>query len=182
MSNTAAELIVYACPTGPLAEQLAAYFERSLRDVGPNAAHGYMPHVTLTGFFHDDAASVPTYIDALSAALAETPPPTAGALRVAGMQLMADFHYLKIDSPWLIAVTKRFAQRAVSPTRRDALRLKDWLHLSLAYQFPDSQHEALATLARQRVDPLAWAGWALRFYERAGAQWQLHQEWGLDIR
>jgi ubiquitin-associated SH3 domain-containing protein len=177
MSISAAELIVYACPSGPLAEQLATYFERSLREVGPNAAHGYMPHVTLTGFFHDDAAAITAYGDALTAAIAEMPPPDANALRVDGMHLMADFLYLKIESPWLIAMSRRFAHHAHSPTRRDALRLKDWLHLSLAYQFPDSQHQALTALARGLVDPFAPTTWAVRVYERDGARWAIHGEW-----
>lgn len=177
MSTSAAELIVYACPSGPLDEQLAAYFDRSLREVGPNAAHGYMPHVTLTGFFHDDAASITAYGDALTAAIDEMPTLDAHALRVEGMHLMADFLYLKIESPWLIAMTKRFAQHAQSPTRRDALRLKDWLHLSLAYHFPDSQHQALTTLARGLIDPFAPASWAVRLYGRDGASWTLHGEW-----
>ena len=177
MTTTTAELIVYACPTGPLAEQLAAYFERSLREVGPNAAHGYMPHVTLTGFFHDDVDSVSTYRAALTTALTEMPAQTPDVLHSVGMQLMADFLYLKFESPWLIALAARFAQHARSSTRRDALRLKDWLHLSLAYDFRPEQRERLAALARESVDPLTPAGWDILLYERDGARWITHGRW-----
>ncbi|CAN5634059.1 hypothetical protein BH23CYA1_BH23CYA1_13090 [soil metagenome] len=45
------QFIFYACPTGPLAQQLATSFERTQRICGPNTAHAYMPHCTLTGFF-----------------------------------------------------------------------------------------------------------------------------------
>ena len=45
------KLIVYACPVGELAEQLETYFSKSRLACGPNQAHQYMPHCTLTGFF-----------------------------------------------------------------------------------------------------------------------------------
>ena len=49
------ELILYATPTGPLADACAAYFGA----VEPTTAQTYPPHVTLTGFFHRrDAAGV----------------------------------------------------------------------------------------------------------------------------
>ncbi|MEO0802793.1 MAG: hypothetical protein AAFY57_11025 [Cyanobacteria bacterium J06642_2] len=47
------ELILYACPVGSLVEQLDCYFQKSLQLCGHNTAHLYMPHCTLTGFFHD---------------------------------------------------------------------------------------------------------------------------------
>ena len=179
MSEQAAELIVYACPSGLLAGQVTRYFERSRGAVGANAAHSYMPHVTLTGFFHDDAASIPRYREALARALARTPLPDVDAVRVEGMWLTAEFHYLKIESPWLIALTAAFAQTADSATRRDALRRKDWLHLSLAYQFPAEQHAPLAALASALIDPLAPAGWDLRLYQRVAADWIMHGQWQL---
>ena len=65
------DLIVYAHPTGELAAQLEQYFETSRDLFGANAAHKYPVHCSLTGFFHDEAASIPIYIDALSSTLGE---------------------------------------------------------------------------------------------------------------
>ena len=47
--------IIYVCPTGGLANRLTTYFTRSSEVCGPNGAHKYMPHCSLTGFFeHED--------------------------------------------------------------------------------------------------------------------------------
>ena len=80
----------------------------------------------------------------------------------------------------LTVPVRDFARSVHSPTRRDTLRLKDWLHLSLAYAFPPEQHESLAKLARELVDMRAPVAWELSFYERdlEGA-WIAHADWPL---
>ena len=85
-----------------------------------------------------------------------------------------------LDGPWLKALIADFARSVDSPTRRDALRLKDWLHLSLAYAFPPEQHAPLAALARELVDVTAPVAWELGFYERLEAGvWACHSRWPL---
>lgn len=179
MATRVAELIIYACPVGVLGGQLDAYMARVSHEIGRNAAHGYMPHCTLTGFFHDDAAAIPHYRAALAQALVHAAPHGADDIRVDAMQLTETFHYLKLESAWLIALVQAVANLAQSPTRRDSLRLKDWLHVSLAYQFLPEQHEPLASLAREMVDPRAPVAWTLRLYERCAAGWVLHGDWPL---
>jgi hypothetical protein len=172
---------VYACPSGPLAGQLDTYFAASRARFGPNLAHAYPPHITLTGFFHDDLAALPTYLGALGAAhaVALANPPVA-PVAVTELATSADFHGLLISSPWLEALTADFALRAPSSSRRDALRLKNRLHLSLAYGFRREDGPGLAVLARSLVDINASVHWRLRLYERlAGGAWQIHGEWGL---
>lgn len=160
------EFIVYACPVGDLAQQLELYFEKS-RAIAPNKAHAYMPHCTLTGFFHDQEAAVPAYCmaleQALMAARAEQPHP---AIAVRGLTFHSDWHGLELESDWIKHLIASFARQAQSPTRRDALRLKDWLHLSLAYGFDQIYHESLRHLALTLVNPAAAVGWELRFYQR----------------
>ena len=79
-----------------------------------------------------------------------------------------------------IGLIADFARTAHSPTRRDTLRLKDWLHLSLAYAFAPEQHATLADLARALVDPWAPVSWELRFYERhEDRSWICHARWSL---
>lgn len=170
-------LIVYACPIGPLAEQVAAFYTVSRERFGPNSAHAYPPHITLTGFFHDDAAAIPLYRSALAAALAARP---AGAIRITDLLTTAKFHGLLITAPWLEALTADFAAQAHSPTRCDPVRVKDNLHLSLAYGFAPGDGPALGDLARTMVDPAAPVRWELRFYERlAHAGWRVHAQWPL---
>ncbi|KXS18337.1 hypothetical protein M427DRAFT_53736 [Gonapodya prolifera JEL478] len=71
-----AELILYACPVGTLNDQISAFFAASLAQFGPNMAHNYMTHITVTGLFHDVPESIPFYIRAIEESLAfvrETP-------------------------------------------------------------------------------------------------------------
>lgn len=177
--TTTAELIVYACPTGPLAEQIEHFYEVSRERFGPNSAHTYPAHITLTGFFHDTATSVGAYAGALAEAhAAAMPRRPAEAIVITEMALKQAFHGLLIASPWLEAMSADFVARDGSPTRRDPLRVKNWLHLSLAYGFRPEHGPGLAALARELVDPTAPAGWELRLYERiADSAWEVHGSW-----
>ena len=184
MTNTSDQpstWIVYACPLGELAEQIERYYAASLAACGANAAHSYMAHCSLTGFFHDDHDTVHTYVDALDAAVRRArPTQPQPALTISELMLDPEFHGLLLSSPWLQTLIADFAHTAHSPTRRDALRLKDWLHLSLAYAFPPHQHAALAALTRDLVDISAPVNWDLRFYERhAHSAWTCHARWQL---
>jgi hypothetical protein len=180
-SDRACTFIIYACPVGELADQIDHYYAVSQAICGPNASHSYMPHCSLTGFFHDEQEAVGRYIEALDTALrrarAAQPIPV---LAIEGIALREDFHGLLLSSPWLKGLIGDFARTLSSPTRRDTLRLKDWLHLSLAYAFPPKQHTTLAELARKLVDIKAPVSWELRFYERhVDGSWACHAGWPL---
>lgn len=78
----------------------------------------------------------------------------------------------------MFGVVEEFSDRASSDTRSDALRLKDWLHLSLAHGFPREQYLPLQRLAAEIVDPRSPAGWELCFYKRhPDNTWTCHQRW-----
>jgi hypothetical protein len=180
-ANNLARLIVYACPTGPLATQIEAFFARSRARFGPNSAHAYPPHITLTGFFDDQVEALPRYQTALAAAHAAampTRPPEP--VVISKLLLSTTFHGLLIVSPWLETLTADFAARAVAPGRHDPLRLKSKLHLSLAYDFRPEHGPALAELAQALVQPQAAVSWELRFYQQqpTGA-WVTHGVWPL---
>ncbi|MEM8809425.1 MAG: hypothetical protein AAGF01_25670, partial [Cyanobacteria bacterium P01_G01_bin.38] len=131
-----AQFILYACPIGPLAEQLETYFEKSQQLCGPNAAHAYMPHCTLTGFFNDDECAIAPYIRTLENVLAANraliPKPP---ILIKQLTFRSDWHGLELSADGLKQLVAIFADQAASPTRLEPLRLKDWLHLSLAYEF-----------------------------------------------
>jgi hypothetical protein len=167
----AAELILYTVPTGPLAEAIDAFFaEVATR---PTKAQAFPPHCTLTGFFHDDAEAIRRYV--------------AAAERVArpicvDVELRATTEWigLELRSPALQQVTLDFADAVASvETRRDAIRPKDWLHLSLAYGHDDGETSHLTHLATKLVDPAADVDWELRLYERRNGDWITHGSWSL---
>ncbi len=165
------EFILYACPVGVLADQLDAYLAASTARCGPNAAHQYVPHVSLTGFFHDDAGAAAFY-----APLAEPAAHEHASVVIEQMMLRGDFHALLVSSPWLERTAAAFADVAGgSPTRIDDIRVKRDLHLSLAYGFPADSHGELADLAVAMVDIAAPVQWQIRLYERdVAARWHLH--------
>ncbi|MDY7105741.1 MAG: hypothetical protein S0880_31540 [Actinomycetota bacterium] len=180
--DAATELIVYACPNGPLADALTDFFAATRRAPGPNRAHAYPPHVTLTGFFRDHPSSVGVYVRALDAARdawwSSRPQPV-----VAVTELAVHDHWigLVVRSPWLERLIADFADHAVSATRAEAIRVKGGLHLSMAYEHAPAERDALATAAA-RVDPAAAAGWDLRLYERTGeGGWRMHATWPLEV-
>jgi ubiquitin-associated SH3 domain-containing protein len=176
------KLIVYACPFGQLAEQINTYFEKSRLTCGPNKAHQYMPHCTLTGFFEDTASSIPKYTQKLERSLkrfrrSQPEPP----LEVNGLNFRDDWHGLELSSDWLRKLTLDFVCTATSPTRKTPLRPKEWLHLSLAYGFVPDQAATLQSLAEDLVEPRSPVAWELRFYQRnPDASWICHQRLQLD--
>lgn len=161
------QLILYACPVGPLAAQIKTYFEVSQRLCGPNAAHAYMPHCTLTGFFEDEERAIALYTTALDSLLLQyqkhiPKPPIA----ITQLTFRADWHGLELEAVWLKQLVADFAEQATSPTRRSPLRLKNWLHLSLAYEFNPTCESALIQSARDLIDLSTPVFWEIRLYER----------------
>jgi ubiquitin-associated SH3 domain-containing protein len=166
-----AELILYACPVGPLAEAIEAYWATVLATIGANSAHEYMPHVTLIGFFHGDAASVERHVATLTGLRAPANE-LRGDVRVTGALFGPSHHLLTVEAPKCRALADAFRERTTG------VRVKDQLHISLAYGFQPTDGPALERLGTELVDPLLPAAWELRFYERRPDRtWQLHGCW-----
>lgn len=176
-----AELILYACPQGDLAKQIEHYFAIARATLGWNPAHDYMPHCSLTGFFHDTVTAIPAYLHAIEKTLAvkrsSMPEPV---IQIEDILLRSDFHGITLRSDWLLHFTEAFAAGAPSASRLDALRLKRDLHLSFAYRFPTQDHQPLATLARRTVMAHAPVWWNICFYQRREDKtWACHGQWPL---
>lgn len=168
------ELILYACPTGELAAQIEDYLAQSRHRCGPNAAHAYMPHCTLTGFFQVESQAIPSYVEALELSTEKTLAERSEAeIAIQALQFHPHWHGLELASDWLRQLTANFAQQApLIPT----LRLKDWLHLSLAYDFDPDQAPELERLAQLSIDLNSPITWELRLYQRnANNTWHCHR-------
>lgn len=150
-----AELILYATPTGPLADALAR-LDGHLADTGRTTAQDYPPHCTLTGFFHRDAGDIGRIVDEVAAAVADVGPEPTDAVRIVALHRRADWIGLELASPWLKDVTVRFVELHRCRANDDALRPKDWLHLSIAYGVDDLREAAESADGLDLTLPVDW--------------------------
>lgn len=174
------QYIVYACPTGELNRQLELYFAQSRELFGANKAHLYMPHCTLTGFFTDRASSIPFYLDALEQAYQEVRSSRSLNVAIEKLIVSKDWHGLELQAEGVKEAIANFARYERSLTRQEPLRLKDWLHLSLAYGFEEQHRSGLQQLAQTAIDLQSEVGWELRFYQKQ-PDWTWHclKSWSL---
>lgn len=159
--------IIYACPTGNLADQLAAYFMRSRELCGPNSAHDYMPHCSLTGFFslkQGVAARWATTVqDLLPAMLDSMPKPP---VQIVDMVFRRKIHCLELHSEWLMRVTSKIISTVEVELGPMNAKKKGDLHLSLAYGFDERDAPRLQRLATDTICIESRVGWNLRCYSR----------------
>ena len=175
------QFILYLCPTGPLGAALDSFFKRTAKEFGPNAAHAYMPHCTLTGFFWDEPSHAAQYIEALNACVqhCEWLKEEKEPIKITQLVTKPKWIGLEIDAPLIKRWVTQFVERAETPGLREHIRMKQWLHLSFAYGYPAEQFEPLAAMGRQ-IDLSQTVSWELRFYDRSQAQeWTLH--WKTEI-
>ena len=170
--------IVYACPTGELNKQIEEYFKEAIKLCGKNKAHQYMPHCTLTGFFTDELNSVPFYLEALDKAYTEAKNNTSLDIEIISITFNDSWHGLELQGDNIKQLIANFAELENSPTRQEPIRLKDWLHLSLAYGFNSQNTKQLKHLATELIDIQANVNWELRFYQKnPDWTWKCWQSW-----
>jgi len=176
-----AEFILYACPGGELAAQIRTYLAQVRVCCGLNQAHRFMPHCTLTGFFHDAPASATAYGDQLNHLLT-TLRPSQPTVQVTALTLRPDWHGLELAAPWLYQLALAFREQAQGTALVSPIRPKHWLHLSLAYGFAPHHAAALQALAQAHIAITSPVTWELRFYQRCrGNTWICHRRWPLML-
>jgi ubiquitin-associated SH3 domain-containing protein len=173
-----ARLIVYAVPLGPLGDGLREYWRRAAA-VGPNAAMGYPPHCTVTGFFTRERATVDAVVGALDAAVRSAAPGPASP-RVERLVLEGPWIGLVLDASDLVRMAERLASTAPTGPDDDPVRPKDDPHLSLAYEFDPRDTSTFAALATRLVPTEVAVPWELRLYEGdRGGTWRVVEDWAL---
>ena len=177
MDNNSPQFIIYACPVGELNTQIETYFTKTRQLCGANSAHKYMPHCTLTGFFTEDFDAVPSYIQALDRAY-NSALDSSLDVAIVKLHLARDWHGLELQSEGLKQLIRNFAHS--NSIRQEKLRLKDWLHLSLAYGFDPEHREQLQNLATETINLQSKVNWELRFYQKNfDWTWQCLKSWEL---
>jgi ubiquitin-associated SH3 domain-containing protein len=129
-------VILYATPTGALAQLCAAYFEDAAA-AGGTTAQDYPPHCTLTGFFHRTGTRVEEVADEVRNLLSSTGQPPPGSVEVQGPVRRDSWLGLELRSACLRRITADFVDHHHLDRGDDRLRPKDWLHVSLAYGVVD---------------------------------------------
>ena len=158
------ELILYACPGGPLGDTLAHYFADVDDRLGRTPAQTYPVHCTLTGFFRRHGSRADAVLDHLAAVVAARGPVPSGAVAVDRLGVRDGWVGLELTSAWLLDLTAAVVAADEPRPGEDALRPKDWLHVSLAYGVTDLEHYVAHAL--DRVDPNLPASWRVGFWER----------------
>ena len=170
---TERELILYACPTGLLADDLEAYFTEATARFGPTTAQTYPVHCTLTGFFRRQGQRAEAVLRRLGGVIDEIGPPPQGAVSVDRLGVREGWVGLELSSPWLLDLNDVFVGADDVNGDEDPLRPKSWLHVSLAYGVTDLA--PYVELAREVVDPSRPVGWKVNLWERnMNGGWTVH--------
>ncbi len=187
-----AELILYATPTGRFADQCAHFF-RQAHDLGPTEAQTYPPHCSLTGFFWRCPQDIDAATEQLVAVLAghHIGPDgrvEADEVAIGDVLTQGDWVGVALQSGRLEHIAADFAaaHRHDPATGDDPIRLKSWLHLSLAYGEvlpagpasppavePLPSREPYLQLATTLINPTLRTGWEVALWQRhAHGAWQ----------
>ena len=170
--------IVYACPVGELNKQINKYLDRSNNLYGVNSAHKYMPYCTLTGFFNAEPDSIPIYLEALDRTYSEAEKNLNLGIKIKQLVFNKKWHGLELEAEDLKTLIANFERTITIRDYHEKLRLKDWLHLSLAYNFNLEYSSKLQQLALEIIDLKADVNWELRFYQKnPDWSWKCLQSW-----
>ena len=179
MSDLHSQFIVYACPVGKLNKQIEIYLHQGSELYGANSAHKYMPNCTLTGFFNAELNSIPVYIEALDKAYIEAK--NNLDIKIKQFTFNEDWHGLELKAENIKTLIINFFQNKTINNYQEKLRLKDWLHLSLAYNFNPEYESKLKQLALETIDLKSDVNWELRFYQKnPDWSWKCLQSWKIN--
>lgn len=188
------ELILYATPSGLLADQCEQYF-RAVSAVnavnaglGETTAQTYPPHCTLTGFFRRTDRGTDRAIAEMLPVINAAGSVPDHAVKVLRLLVNERWVGLELQSPWLKELAASVAGAHTLEPGDDALRPKDWLHLSLAYGTSTTRTSTTGrsaanpldlapygVLAKQLVDTRAAVSWEVGLWERSADQrWIRH--------
>lgn len=188
------EYILYLCPNGPLLEQIDKFYEESLK-IGFNAAHNYLPHITLCSFFQAPDEAVTLLVNGLDHAVDKLRNDLPFDLKMEyyktnqfiGLFLREDQNDIfkrlanvfmrecsEFISPGELGpmhvISTCFpwcsSYPSLHPKRIEVEPYLKSLHMTLAYQFDDAQRERLNSLVDSMVNPVSPCLWELKLFSR----------------
>jgi len=167
---------IYLHPTkkNPAWNQLSSYFKRLRTEtfngkLGSNQALNYPFHVALTDFFDSSSeAEIESILD---------------AIRESGNTIKIDeVGYVTKGSMIVVGINSNSANQFIENLQEQFPELlksssKGNLHLTLAYQFPSEDYQAITKLINQYIDLTKWDPneWMVKLwhYDPVNARWKL---------
>jgi hypothetical protein len=116
---------------------------------------------------------VAVVVDELRTTLTQLGPVPDTAVDIVALRHEPTWVGLELSSPWLATFTTEFVARHKLGAGDDALRPKDWLHLSLAYG-QDVELGPYSDLAAAFFAPVPDGSWSVGLWERRGTTWIHH--------
>ncbi|XP_049641586.1 ubiquitin-associated and SH3 domain-containing protein A [Suncus etruscus] len=161
------EFALFLCPTGPLLEELQAFWRESQRQCSRNRAHEVFPHITLCDFFTCEDHKVESLYEALRRAgdkvLGHFPVSLPLALHSSISYL--GFFVPNGPSDVLRELAVTFATEAADLADCMVKPSSKQLHLTLAHKFYPHHQRTLEQLARA-LQPGLGCQWAAALYSR----------------
>ncbi|KZC13855.1 Ubiquitin-associated and SH3 domain-containing protein B [Dufourea novaeangliae] len=157
------EYVLYACPTGALAEQLLRFWSET-KELTWNGAHNYMPHITLVPFFKAPDGSIGELIDALENIVNQDKLRNHIELETYVSPNFMGLFVKETNTDWLENVALRYVNKLAGLGISAEPQLNSF-HLTLLYQFPSKLYQQLRLMA-EKLTPTASANWELRLYSR----------------
>lgn len=192
--STSREYILYLCPTGPLLDEIDKFYEESLK-IGFNAAHNYLPHITLCSFFQAPDEAVSLVVNGFEHSVEKLKNDLPIELKMEfykSSQFMGLF--LREDQNDIFKRLANVFMRECSefifpgelgplhvistcfpwcssypmlhPKRIEVEPYLKSLHMTLAYQFEDGQKNRLNSLLDSIVNPNSHCVWDLKLFSR----------------
>lgn len=170
-SDTQRQYVLYACPTGPLAEQLELFWSES-KDLGWNGAHNFIPHITLVSFFDAPDQFTKELANALENVVHQDGLHEHIELETYVSPNFMGLFVKDVNAEWLKNVALRYVSKMAALGITAEPQVKS-LHLTLAYQFPSNLFQPLRSMV-EKLGPNPSANWELRLYSRDSRLQNLH--------
>ncbi|KAG6801572.1 protein UBASH3A [Apis mellifera caucasica] len=157
------QYILYACPTGELAEQLMRFWSES-KELIRNGAHNYMPHITLVSFFRAPDESTEELVNTLENVINQNELSDNIELETYISPNFMGLFVKKANVEWLKNVAIHYVNKLSSLGISAEPQVKS-LHLTLAYQFPSNLYQQLRLMVEKLILTCP-TNWELRLYSR----------------
>lgn len=162
-SITHRQYVLYACPTGALAERLLTFWTES-KELGWNGAHNFIPHITLVPVFKASDECAQDLVSSLESIIDQDKLYDHIDLETYVSPNFMGLFVKDADTEWLQKIATSYVEKLLSLGITAEPQAKS-LYLTLAYQFPSSLYQPLRLMV-EKLGPITPAQWELRLYSR----------------